>query len=269
MCIAAWAWQSHPTYQLLLLLNRDEFHDRPTKPVGWWWDGDGQRILGGKDELGGGTWMGCTRDGKVAFLTNFREPDPWSGSRSRGELPKRFLESTKCPSEFAEEIVKEADQYNGFNLIVADLCTKSMFYISNRPKGKPVSLLEVLPGIHVLSNANLDSPWPKAERLRKGFSEALASCRDEELCMKDIVKKLMCDKTKAERNMLPMTGCSPEWELEVSSIFIETHREQGLYGTRNMGALLVKTSGEVSFYERYIENSTWKEHVFQYHVQQL
>ncbi|XP_064946401.1 uncharacterized protein LOC135626527 isoform X2 [Musa acuminata AAA Group] len=269
MCIAAWAWQSHPTYQLLLLLNRDEFHDRPTKPVGWWGDGDGQTILGGRDELGGGTWMGCTRDGKVAFLTNFREPDPWSGSRSRGELPKRFLESTKCPSEFAEEIVKEADQYNGFNLIVADLCTKSMFYISNRPKGKPASLLEVLPGIHVLSNANLDSPWPKAERLRKGFSEVLASCRDEELCMKDIVKKLMCDKTKAERYMLPMTGCSPERELEVSSIFIETHREQGLYGTRNMGALSVKTSGEVSFYERYIENTNWKEHVFQYHVQQL
>ncbi|URD79989.1 ser Thr-rich protein T10 in DGCR [Musa troglodytarum] len=197
------------------------------------------------------------------------EPDPWSGSRSRGELPKRFLESTKCPSEFAEEIVKEADQYNGFNLIVADLCTKSMFYISNRPKGKPVSLLEVLPGIHVLSNANLDSPWPKAERLRRGFSEVLASCRDEELCMKDIVEELMCDKTKAERNMLPMTGCSPEWELEVSSIFIETHRKQGLYGTRNMGALSVKTSGEVSFYERYMENSNWNEHVFQYHVEQL
>lgn len=76
----------------MIVIGLIEYDDRPTKPVGWWADGDGQKILGGRDELGGGTWMGCTRDGKVAFLTNFREPDPWSGSRSRGELPKRFLE---------------------------------------------------------------------------------------------------------------------------------------------------------------------------------
>uniref|UniRef100_A0A453TBB6 Uncharacterized protein n=1 Tax=Aegilops tauschii subsp. strangulata TaxID=200361 RepID=A0A453TBB6_AEGTS len=91
MCIAAWIWQAHPQHQLLLLLNRDEFHSRPTKAVGWWGEGS-MKILGGRDVLGGGTWMGSTKDGRLAFLTNVLEPDAMPGARTRGDLPLRFLQ---------------------------------------------------------------------------------------------------------------------------------------------------------------------------------
>jgi len=93
MCIAAWAWECHPAHRLLLLFNRDEYLSRPTQPAQWWAVGeDGKEILGGRDELGGGTWMGCTRDGKLAFLTNVREPDSIIGAKTRGQLPVRFLQ---------------------------------------------------------------------------------------------------------------------------------------------------------------------------------
>lgn len=75
-----------------------------------------------------------------------------------------WLQGKKNPMEFAEEVMKEADKYNGFNLIIADLCSKTMIYITNRPREANVSVVEVSPGIHVLSNASLDSPWPKVRR---------------------------------------------------------------------------------------------------------
>ncbi|VAH35196.1 unnamed protein product [Triticum turgidum subsp. durum] len=161
MCIAAWTWQAHPAYGLLLLFNRDEFHSRPTRPAQWWAAaGEGEEILGGKDELGGGTWLGCTKGGKLAFLTNVREPSPRVGARSRGELPVRFLQGRQGPLEYATEIAKEADQYNGFNLVLADVRSGTMVYISNKPGDAPV-VQTVSPGCHVLSNAAIDSPWPK------------------------------------------------------------------------------------------------------------
>jgi len=164
MCIAAWAWECHPAHRLLLLFNRDEYLSRPTQPAQWWAAGeDGKEILGGRDELGGGTWMGCTRDGKLAFLTNVREPDSIIGAKTRGQLPVRFLQGSHSPLEYATEIAKEADQYNGFNLILADVNSGTMVYISNRPGGDPV-IQTVAPGLHVLSNGAIDSPWPKVRR---------------------------------------------------------------------------------------------------------
>ncbi|KAJ8433560.1 hypothetical protein Cgig2_018113 [Carnegiea gigantea] len=180
MCIAAFAWQAHPLYPFLLLLNRDEYFNRqtllillslllitissfvwmarPTKPLGWW---EGGEILGGRDEVGGGTWLACTRNGKVAFITNVLELHTLPEAKSRGELPVRFLKGTQSPTEFAEMLLEEAHEYNGFNLILADLSSRSMIYITNRPKGEGIRIQEVPPGLHVLSNAKLDSPWPK------------------------------------------------------------------------------------------------------------
>ncbi|OEL16339.1 Transport and Golgi organization protein 2-like protein [Dichanthelium oligosanthes] len=161
MCIAAWAWECHPTHRLLLLFNRDEYHSRPTQPAQWWAAGkDSKEILGGRDDLGGGTWMGCTRDGRLAFLTNVREPGSLVSAKTRGQLPVRFLQGSHGPLEYATEIAKEADQYNGFNLVLTDLNSGTMVYISNRPGGDPV-IQTVAPGLHVLSNAAIDSPWPK------------------------------------------------------------------------------------------------------------
>ncbi|XP_062178569.1 uncharacterized protein LOC133883305 isoform X1 [Phragmites australis] len=283
MCIAAWIWQAHPVHQLILLLNRDEFHSRPTKAVGWWGEGS-KKILGGRDVLGGGTWMGCTKDGRLAFLTNVLEPDAMPGARTRGDLPLRFLQSNKSPLEVATEVAKEADEYNGFNLILADLTANVMVYVSNRPKGQPATIQLVSPGLHVLSNARLDSPWQKAVRLGKNFRELLRKHGDVEVEAKDIVERLMTDTTKADKDRLPNTGCDPNWEHGLSSIFIEVQTDQvrkkifdiipdtstfrGLYGTRSTAVLSVNYDGEASLYEKYLESGIWKDHTVHYHIEQ-
>lgn len=219
MCIAVFMWQTHPKYPLILLHNRDEFYSRPTEPLAWW---EGETILGGKDALGGGTWLGSTRDGRIAFLTNFREVEMLSNPKTRGDLPLRFLQGNKSPEEFAEQVVKEADEYNGFNLVLADICTSSMVYVFNRPNQDHLSLAQVVvtPGIHVLTNAALDAPWPKAERLRHNFKEFIDQYGESDFPIKEMVEKLMTNTVKDEECMLPGIH-PPEREQPLSSIFVE------------------------------------------------
>ncbi|KAJ3680434.1 hypothetical protein LUZ60_016712 [Juncus effusus] len=269
MCIAAWIWQSHPSHQLLLLFNRDEFHNRPTSAVKWWGE-VGKEILGGRDELGGGTWLGCTRDCKIAFLTNFADPNYRSSdAKSRGNLPVRFLQSKKSPMECAEEIERDADSYNGFSLVMADIRLKSMVYITNRPKGK-FDIKTVNPGIHVLSNAHLDAPWPKSVRLRRKLEDYITGQGDKEIDLKEVIK-LMEDNKKADRSALPKTGVDPELEFDFSSKFIDncTRLGRNQYGTRSMSCIAIKIDNEVSFYERYLESTSsgCKEHITQFQTE--
>ncbi|KAI4322045.1 hypothetical protein L6164_021770 [Bauhinia variegata] len=264
MCIAVFMWRSHPLYPFILLQNRDEFFDRPTQPLAWW---PGDKILGGRDEVAGGTWLASTRDARVAFLTNYREIEKLTVPKSRGELPIRYLESNKSPREFAEEVLNEADQYNGFNLILADICTKTMVYVTNRPDGDNRSLSEITPGIHVLTNASLDASWPKAERLRHGFQELVHQYGESELPIKDIVEKLLTDRFKDEERLLPGIH-PPEREYPLSSIFVEADFPWGRYGTRSSSAFLVKSNGEVSFYEKSLDKEEWKEKIITYQISQ-
>lgn len=75
-----------------------------------------------------------------------------------------IVQSEKNPLDFADEIVEEGHLFKGFNLVLADLCSETMVYVSNRPKGEPVTVEKVLPGLHVLTNARLDSPWHKVNK---------------------------------------------------------------------------------------------------------
>ncbi|KAL5557711.1 hypothetical protein UlMin_033922 [Ulmus minor] len=266
MCIAVFIWQAHPLYPLFILQNRDEYHNRPTKPVSWWEDCE---ILGGRDEVAGGTWLACSRGGRIALLTNVLELHTLPEARSRGDLPVLFLESTKTPKEFAEQLVKEGHQYNGFNLVLADISSKSMVYVSNRPKNEPIMVQEVSPGIHVLSNAKLDSHWHKARRLELSFKEELGKYGERELPAKEMIEKLMRDKVKADKSKLPQI-CAIDWESSLSSIFVEVDTPLGRYGTRSSAALSVTANGEVDFYETYLDDrSTWKEHSVDYKIQKM
>ncbi|EOX98891.1 Ser/Thr-rich protein T10 in DGCR region, putative isoform 1 [Theobroma cacao] len=276
---------------------------RPTEPLGWW---EGGEILGGRDGEAGGTWLAFSRDGRLAFITNVRELQSIPRAKSRGHLPVRFLQistspcealqdwkgqlklvpsffncqskdymgsclgellgSKKKPIEFAEEVVKEANEYNGFNLILIDLCSKSMVYVTNRPKENGNFVTEVSPGIHVLSNASLNSPWPKAQRLGHSFKEVLARYGEDELPLKETVAELLMDRTKDDSSMLPGIF-PPEVEYHLSSIYIDVSRPQGRYGTRNQSALSVKSNGEVCFHERYLEKDLWKEQTVTYQIE--
>ncbi|XP_047320210.1 transport and Golgi organization 2 homolog [Impatiens glandulifera] len=259
MCIGAFVWQTNPHYPLILFLNRDEYHNRPTKEAGWWECGE---ILGGRDEVGGGTWMACSRKGRMAFVTNVLELNSFSKARTRGDLPIRFLESSKSPKEFADEVAKESDQYNGFNLIIADLSCNLMLYVSNRPKEEPPTIEEVSPGVHVLSNGRLDSPWPKAEWLGLNLITLL---EEKEMELNKMVHKLMRDTVKADKSKLPHIW-SLDWELNLSSVFVQFETPLGLFGTRSTIALTVGFDGEVCFNEEYLENKKWKEKTFKYNI---
>ncbi|XP_048234517.1 transport and Golgi organization 2 homolog isoform X2 [Ricinus communis] len=266
MCIAVFLWQAHPLYPFLLLLNRDEYHSRPTKPLSWW--GSGDQILGGRDEQAGGTWLACTKDGKIAFLTNVREIISTPTDSSRGDLPVNFLQSNKNPKDFAEDLAKKADKYNGFNLILADICSKSMVYITNRPKAANTSIIDVPPGMHVLSNASLDSPWPKAQRLRQNLKDVIDNYGETELPVIEMVEILMTNTVKDEESMLPKIYPS-EFEYQLSSIFVDTDTPLGRYGTRSTSMLSVKSSGEINFYERYLEKETWHEHKDSFWIEKM
>ncbi|KAF5184668.1 Transport and golgi organization 2-like protein [Thalictrum thalictroides] len=265
MCITVFIWQAHPLYPFLLLFNRDEFHNRPTKPVSWWEDNE---ILGGRDEVAGGTWLACTRQGRIAFLTNVREVSSLPEAKSRGELVLGFLQSKKRPMEFANEVLKEVDQYNGFNLVLCDLCSKTMVYVCNRPKGEPLVQV-VSPGIHVLSNARLDTPWQKSQRLGQNFKELMDKHSKDEIPVKLIAEELMTDTTKADKNSLPGIH-SFEWEYITSSIFIDQFvTSMGSYGTVSTSALSVKPSGELSFYEKYLSKEEWKEYIVNFLIDKM
>ncbi|EYU40478.1 hypothetical protein MIMGU_mgv1a011731mg [Erythranthe guttata] len=264
MCISVFIWKSHPIYPLLLFLNRDEYHSRPTTPLGWWHDGE---ILGGRDEVAGGTWLACGRDGKLAFVTNVREIRSNSQLKSRGDLPVRFLTSKKNPQEFAEEVMGEVDEFSGFNLIVADVCSMSMVYITNRPKQGAPFVAQVSPGIHVLSNANLDTPWPKAERLRHSFEDVVRKRIEGEISLKEMSGTLMNDTTKDEDESKLPRIYPPEFEYLLSAIFVEADTPSGRYGTRSSSGVAVNTRGAVSFYERSLETDVWKELTVNYHIQ--
>ncbi|KAG9151684.1 hypothetical protein Leryth_001989 [Lithospermum erythrorhizon] len=263
MCIGVFLWRGDPHYPFILFLNRDEYHNRPTKAVGWWEGGD---IVGGRDELGGGTWLACSRSGRFAFLTNVRELHSQTNVKTRGELPVRFLEGTESPKEFADEVVRQGDWYNGFNLIIADFCSMNMVYITNRPKGDGMSVCQVSPGVHVLTNSSLDTPWPKALRLQQNFRGLLDQYSKTEYHAKEMAEKLMQDRTKDNDTNLPGIY-PPEFEHQLSSIFVEAETPKGRYGTRSTSVVFVEASGGVRFYERYIENDLWKEHEVSFHIE--
>lgn len=267
MCIGVFIWQAHPLYPFLLLLNRDEYHDRLTIPLEWWEQG-GDQILGGRDGVAGGTWLASSKHGKLAFLTNVRELHSLPNPKSRGHLPVRFLESEKDPMVFAEEVVKEADQYNGFNLIVADIYSKNMVYVTNRPKQDTNFIKQVSPGVHVLSNANLDTPWPKAQRLKQHFTDFLNMYGNDECPIGEMSEKLMRNTVKDEKELLPGI-ISSEREYQLSSIYVDIETSQGHYGTRSTSVVSVKTSGEVTFYESRLENRLWKDKIVSYMIEDM
>ncbi|KAL5568896.1 hypothetical protein UlMin_025471 [Ulmus minor] len=183
MCIVVFIWQAHPLYPLFILQNKDEYHNRPMKPVSWWED----------CEILGGTWLACSRGGRIALLTNVLELHTLPDARSQGDLLVLFLET---PKEFAKQLVKEGHRYNGFNLVLADVSAKSMLYVSNRPKNEPIMVQEVSLGIHVLSNAKIDSHWHKC--LELSFKEELGKYGDRELPAKEMIEKLMRDRVTSK-----------------------------------------------------------------------
>ena len=99
MCLALFALHTHPRFPLIVAANRDEFYERPTAPAGFW--SESPRILAGRDLKEGGTWLGVTRSGRFAAVTNYRDPREFGENpRSRGLLVRGYLESAEPPLDY-------------------------------------------------------------------------------------------------------------------------------------------------------------------------
>lgn len=232
MCLLAFAWQ-HAGQTLLLLGNRDEFHARPTRAADYWTAEGHPGLLAGKDLEAGGTWMGVTTGGRFAALTNIRNPALQAGPRSRGELVSRYLTGDQPPEQFMIELAARCGDYAGFNLLAGNL--NELWHLNSaEPIPRPVA-----PGVHTLSNASLDTPWPKTLRLREALTASLQAS-DEALLA------LLADPSRYPDEQLPATGISLEWERMLSAAFIVGEE----YGTRASSLLRIGQHGGATLVER-------------------
>jgi uncharacterized protein with NRDE domain len=236
MCLIAFCYRRHPGYRLILAANRDEFLDRPTLPLGY--NFPGEVLLAGKDLRGGGTWLGLAADGRLAAVTNYRDPARHLRSaRSRGEIILEYLRSGLTAAAFLREFAVGAREYNGFNLLLAD--HRTLIHYSNISGAATV----IEPGLHALSNHLLDTPWPKVVRSSELLRQALAG---HDAPDRERIFALLADRKRPEDSQLPDTGVGAEWERLLSPIFIHSPG----YGTRSSSLVTISDEGLVAFHER-------------------
>lgn len=237
MCLIVLAHEAHARHRLVVAANRDEFYARPTAPADWW--ADAPHVLAGRDLREGGTWMGVTRDGRFAAITNYRETaPPRKGAPSRGALVAGFLRERTDAGAYAEHVHARAQQYNGFNLLVGD--SGGMYYVSNRAP----DVQRLAPGVYGLSNHLLDTPWPKVRRAREAMRSALAAPHGDG--WESGLWEMLADRVVAADDGLPDTGVGAERERLLSPPFITTD----VYGTRASTVLTISGDGDVRFVER-------------------
>lgn len=232
MCIVLLAKDVHPDYPLILLANRDEEFERPTRRMSVW-DTE-PALLAGKDLVGGGTWLGLNESGQLALLTNYRAPVTREFESSRGRLVVDYLSGRPRFEEYLEET---RGDFAGYNLLYGN--SQELRHFSNRG-----DKLTVLPReIHGLSNALLNTPWPKIERGKGLLAQALQAPDN----LPESLFRILADSYRPPDSQLPDTGVGQEAERVLSSIFISTDRG---YGSRSATVLLAGLNGSYQVWER-------------------
>jgi uncharacterized protein with NRDE domain len=234
LCLIVIAWKARDDLPLIVAANRDEWRERPAQPAHWWDDKPG--VLAGRDSRAGGTWLGVTRSGRFAAITNFRDPaERRSTAPSRGALVTEFLMSGEPPERFLASIAARAAAYNGFNLIAGD--GASLWYFGSREG----VLRAIEPGVHGLSNHLLDEPWPKVRRGRSVMQAALGDADPSPRLF-----AMLSDANPAPDAELPDTGVGITWERRLATALI-TGEE---YGTRCSTVVSFAATGSIGFEER-------------------
>ncbi len=230
MCLIALAVDVVPEYPLIVLANRDEFHSRRTAPMGEW--GEQPGLLAGRDLQGGGTWMGCTRGGRFAALTNYRDPSrEVANAVSRGLLVADYLATDVEASDYARRLRQGRRRTNGYNLVFGRV-DRLLVYSNVDDR-----LLPLGPGVHGLSNHLLDTDWPKVTAITTRLARALARGEHD----RETLLSLLADRRPAPTTSLPDTGVGPALERGLSAIFVSLP-EVG-YGTRSSTLLRVSPLG--------------------------
>lgn len=233
VCLILFAWKTHPRYPLVVAANRDEFFARPSAAAEFW--SESPAVLAGRDLSAGGTWLGITRSGRFAALTNYRDPKHQRQDvRSRGALVADYLRGQASPADYLEGIRTQARDFNGFNLLAGD--GESLWWYSN--VGDAPQALE--PGLYGLSNHLLDTPWPKVAASKPRLADAMATLPDDEPLF-----SFLRDGSTFPDEQLPATGVKLEWERMLSAAFIDSPG----YGTRSSTVVLLG-GGEILFDEK-------------------
>ena len=235
MCVVALAWDIHPRWRLLLIGNRDEAHARPSAPLAHW--ADAPEILAGRDLEAGGTWMGVNESGRAAVVTNVRDPRAAQERASRGLLVSDFLRGDAPAKQHAEALQRHAGRYRPFNLLLFD--RESACFVSNHPQ---VRARELAPGLHGLSNGNLDATWPKVRRATTAL-QAWLDAGDSDF---EPLFAALADETPAPDAELPDTGIGLELERRVSPPFVRG----AIYGTRATTLIGLDRDGNGCIIER-------------------
>jgi uncharacterized protein with NRDE domain len=235
MCLVALALEQSPRFPFVVAANRDEFFARPAAPLGLWSAGPGRPdILGGRDLQGGGTWLGLNAGGRFALLTNVRDPARNAASApSRGEIVPHWLRGDLDAVAFQAQVASVG--YNGFNVVAADLSRGEVFHASDRTSARTA----LSSGIHGLSNAGLDTPWPKVLALKSRLARALREAGSLD-ALRDALFDALADPAPAPDGALPSTGVALDWERSLSAAFIALPARG--YGTR-CSTLLITERG--------------------------
>jgi uncharacterized protein with NRDE domain len=251
MCLIVFANNAHPKYKLIFAANRDEFYNRPSEQADYWTEHP--NLLAGKDLQAGGTWMGITKQGRFAAITNFRDlKNHRTDAPSRGNLTLDFLTSDVSPDEYFNKLKPTLNNFNGFNLLLGSV--DELFYFSNKTEG--LRKLDV--GIHGISNALLDTPWPKVERSKRHLQSLI---QQEDINAWEVIA-ILKDTLVAKDEELPDTGVDLDLERMLSPVFIKSEN----YGTRCSSVVMVDSDNNVKFVEKFffdgIGNFSNKEYKF-------
>jgi uncharacterized protein with NRDE domain len=222
MCLVVVAHAAAARYRFVIAANRDEVHARPTRPAGWWPEAPG--LLGGRDLLAGGTWLGVDKRGRIAAVTNVRDGTPRKAPRSRGALVTDYLGRDESAASLAAQVAAAGAGFAAFNLLLLD--GAELRYASNRA---PAARLA--PGVHALSNAPLGVDWPKTATAKDGVTRLLDSADPLEGLFELLATRSTADSAEERyRSAHFVTG--------------------PVYGTRCSTVILIDGRGTLTFAER-------------------
>ena len=231
MCLVAIAWQAHPRYPLIILGNRDEFHQRPTVAANWW--PEAPDVFGGRDLQAGGSWLGISRTGRLAVVTNNPLRPPSAEHRlSRGNLVRGWLTGSANTGDFLDGVAADEARYAGFGLVVGTLAGGVEGFIT--PAGTLGARWQILRGITLLSNSPRETPWPKVEWLEKALATYL--------------QKPMPETGPDPEELLSLVGrrmpvAEPEADTPIARARVTPFVSGALYGTRAATLILADVRG--------------------------
>jgi uncharacterized protein with NRDE domain len=237
MCLILFAYKTSPRWPLILASNRDESYARPTQSAEFWADSNG--LLAGRDLDKGGTWLGLTKRGRFAAVTNYREGAQQPNyPKSRGVLVENFLRGHVQSLDYLEQVRSEQHLYAGFGCLLGDL--SNLYFYSNRSD----EIECVQTGVHGLSNAFLNTPWPKLEKGKQQLHRLITA---ESSLNAEVLLEMLADRETFEQDQLPQTGVDSHREKVLSSKFIAVDER---YGTKSSTVIMVHESGDAHFVER-------------------